>query len=323
MGIVKLEPNASFIEKTSGQDRGQFQQQKWFTNRLGREVLVVCRNGINAVLPPDRRYTADGCLHITAEYRCLGKSALNQHINFARNNKNVANFDKFGENSDCLRILYKIPIADIYESGSIMYMEELDLYLSLDTEKPVPDHLSPVDLSTIVEGLASTGHVGLKVGINEDCEYAMVAMGNHFLTLPVIKCRSGPILFRYECKNGEYQESHEVLSRHCVLPLTDKANVELFKRINTIASDRASQYEHEVLTGQSEVLDLAANKWSHMTKDLSKSVTEGVAALDKAEDQVRNSEIADLKHAQAKSTEGVKTLSTVLNLGAKLVDLAL
>lgn len=323
MGIVKLEPSASFIEKTGGQDRGQFQQQKWYTNRLGREVLVVCRNGINAVLPPDRRYPADGCLHITAEYRCLGQSALNQHINFARNNKNVANFDKFGENADCLRILYKIPIADIYESDSIMYMEELDLYLSLEPNKPIPDHVSPVDISTVVDGMESNGHVGLKVGINEDCEHALVAMGNYFLTLPVIKCRSGPVLFRYECKNGEYQESHEVLSRHCVLPLTPTANVERFKRINLMSHERISQFDHDIMKAQADLLDTTGNKWSNITKDLSKSVTEGVAALDKAEDQVRNSEIADLKHAQNRTTEGYKTLSTVLNLGAKLVDLAL
>ncbi|MGL5648903.1 MAG: hypothetical protein ACRDDY_13730 [Clostridium sp.] len=316
MSIKKVTPASVVVDRID--ERGSFQSSIYIDNRLGIKVGVKQRNGVNVVLPPKTRGAADGSLVITTEYRCQGKAQLNQLAAKTRDNTYLIAQRQPRENDGTsLRLMYKVTLDELQEKGGKdFYIEDLDIMLSLDPDEGIPDHSSEStlwELRSVNQDVVSKYGTSYYITADTGMRYGIVNICGRRQTLPVVRSDTPATLVQVRIVDDEIVESTTLLEERSV-EYTDNQHTQDV----TIDDSYAEPSFSDLYNGS---MDSAVKYRSSVSKDLTKRLGDLLGGMEKANDAVRTTEIADLKHTNAMVNEGTKAVSSTVSAVTKIMEM--
>lgn len=314
MGIVELNPVCDITTTIS---RGSLSVDTYYDNRLGVSVGILFRNGVNAIIPPQRSgASATGFLEIYLHYRCMGLAQLNQFSNLIDKHPHLARVEEPTINDTTLKLVYRISKAELLNSDEF-YVDELDITIVLNPVHGMPMHARDAIVAQKMDLYNSVSTVQsalLRVGVPWDVSEVIALIGGKHITLPAFQIESGHMLEISRMVDGQVTKTLEAIDPRHVIPVAyDAETAEVISKAVSLTID-VDQFSADY-GGQVDNIGVAAER-----RDISKEIFNIAEHLEKTRAIDRTEELARIKHAQALAGESTKAIGALSGLGAKILD---
>lgn len=315
MGHSVINPVCSIAETVN---RGSLASDMRIENRLGAAIAVLYRNGVNAIIPPKlKSVSVNGTIEISIAYRCTDGTLLNQYGNLIAKHPELVNDDSdIPETS--FRVKYVITREQL-ESKDVVYIDDLDLTLSLNPMYGIPEHTR--------EGMSTEDHDLVKNLLKDSYMHKMLVPDTAYKTLYVL--HYGDIV-EVECvvanvKTPTLETCRLVNGR--VVPVrvaaidrdkvwVTRAEAELAMGVvpdpvRETHMEKMSLTYYEILENHLKMVD---EHKRNVAKEL--DVLGDALVRERARQQLE--QLSNIKHTQTVVSEGGKLISALAGLGVKV-----
>ena len=317
MGPIKVSPTCDITDTIK---RGTVSVETYYENRLGTAVGVLCRNGVNVLIPPSHgKSVATGVFEIYVQYRCVGKAQLNQYSSFFEMNPKFVEVGvDHNLNDTVLKLVYRLTMAELRDSDTF-YIDALDITLVLNPMYGMPAHARDMFVDKRYAKLKEVllnSPTTVRIGVPYDTTHVNIILAGVVVKLAAFKTNGPVVASTCHYADGELRQEACHIDPRFVFPDTERARAEAEKVESTLAHkadiDVFSENYFDRLSGSS--IDTTR-------RDLTKELSNLSDALDKVNNNARAEELARIKHAQAMGGEGLKVLTATSNLGARILDI--